>query len=104
MFTDENPMDIYASQDFEHLGIKDFYTLEEIIVSANVKKEYKLRAFVIWSIKRRMDLSVSSFCDSCYFTLYSPFVVSKARRGENKLKFFTRSNWKKCKNVPEKSY
>ena len=44
MFTDENPMDIYASQDFEHLGIKDFYTLEEIIVSANVKKEYKLRA------------------------------------------------------------
>jgi|GEM_PF-759933 len=44
MFTDENPMDIYAPREFEQLGIKDFYELEELIVAANIKKEYRLRA------------------------------------------------------------
>lgn len=44
MFTDENPMDIYAPKEFEQLGIKDFYELDEIITAANIKKEYRLRA------------------------------------------------------------
>jgi len=42
--TDDNPMDIYAPEEFDFLGLKDSLTLDELIIAANIKKEYRLRA------------------------------------------------------------